>query len=95
MIWEAWWAWMAAGLVLGILELLLPGFLALGFALGAVAMGLLLLIGGPLAAFVTGSLAAMLAAFAVLSVIAWLVLRAVFRVPRGNVKVFHKDINED
>lgn len=35
-----WWVWVAAGLVLAILETLLPGFILLGFAIGAVLTGL-------------------------------------------------------
>ena len=31
----AWWVWMAAALVLAIVEVLLPGFMLLGFAIGA------------------------------------------------------------
>ena len=45
MIWEIWWAWVAAGLVLAILELFAPGFIFVGFAVGAVAVGLLVAFG--------------------------------------------------
>ena len=41
--------WYAVGLVLGILELLVPGFVLLGFGCGAVVVGTLLWIVGPAA----------------------------------------------
>ena len=44
--WLTWWIWLAAALVLAILEVVLPGFIFLGFALGAAITGILLLIPG-------------------------------------------------
>ena len=35
MIWATWWIWMIAGLSLAFLEVLVPGYIFLGFALGA------------------------------------------------------------
>ena len=35
-----WWIWLAAALVLAILEVLAPGFIFLGFAIGAAFMAL-------------------------------------------------------
>ena len=43
MFWTIWWVWLCAALVLGILEVLVPGFVFLGFAIGALAVSLLLL----------------------------------------------------
>ncbi|MCR9126588.1 MAG: hypothetical protein NXH82_10715 [Rhodobacteraceae bacterium] len=84
-----WWLWMSVALALGILEILLPGFVFLGFALGALAVSGLLLIGvnmlGPLA---------LIAVFAALSLAAWLGLRRAFRGPAGKVRTFHHDIND-
>ena len=36
MLWQVWWVWVAGGFLLGVLEVLAPGFIFLGFALGAV-----------------------------------------------------------
>ena len=36
-----WWAWVIFGFLLGILEIIVPGFIFLGFAIGAVATGAL------------------------------------------------------
>ena len=44
MIWS-WWIWLAGAVVLAIVEMLVPGYLFLGFALGAAATGLVLLAG--------------------------------------------------
>lgn len=84
-----WWVWLAAALVLGIAEMLIPGFIFLGFAIGAAVVGLALL--GPLGFF---SLPAILLIFAVVSLIAWLGLRKYFALPKGQVKTFDHDIND-
>lgn len=89
MIWEIWWAWVAAGLGLAILELFAPGFVFLGFAVGAAAVGLVLAVG------VSFSLPWALVVFAVISVIAWIAMRQFFGIRQGQVKTFHRDINED
>lgn len=86
---NVWWVWLAAALVLGIAEVLVPGFVFLGFAIGAAVVGLAML--GPLAWL---SPATILLIFALLSLIAWLVLRRLFALPRGQVKHFDSDINE-
>lgn len=89
MLWQEWWVWMIAGAVLGILEVVIPGFILLGFAIGAALTGLLLWAG-----VLGGSLAALLLVFAVASLIAWLALRKVAGVRRGQVKVWNHDIND-
>jgi len=95
-MWTEWWAWGAFALILIILEVIAPAFVLLGFAIGAGVLSLLLLIGGPFAAMMMGSLPLMLVVFAVISLVAWLVLRQVFGKPGGGqVKVFEKDINDD
>lgn len=89
-LWSTWWVWIAAGLVLAILEVVLPGFIFLGFAVGAVVMGLLLATGLlPL----TAPWALVL--FALLSLVAYLALRARLRSGRGEVKIIDRDINEN
>lgn len=94
MTWDVWWLWAAAALVLGIVELLAPGFIFLGFAIGAGVVALLLLFGGPGVAVITSSLPFLLVVFAVVSIIAWLVLRRVVGVRKNQVKTFDHDINE-
>ncbi|MDW4549715.1 hypothetical protein R5H32_10155 [Defluviimonas sp. D31] len=90
MLWQAWWVWMIAGAVLAILEVVIPGFILLGFACGAVVTGLGLWLG-----LLGGSLAALVLVFAVASLVAWLVLRRVVGVRKGQVKLWDRDINED
>ncbi|WP_424833784.1 NfeD family protein [Ruegeria sp.] len=87
--WLTWWIWLAGALVLAILEVALPGFIFLGFAIGGAITGILLLIPG-----VAPNLPVLLLVFAVLSLAAWLILRRMFALPRGQVKTFNHDINE-
>ncbi len=89
-LWSIWWVWLAAALVLAILEVLVPGFVFLGFALGSLAVGLLLLLG----IGATLSLPILLLIFAALSLLVWLVLRRLFALPTGQVKIIDKDIND-
>lgn len=84
-----WWVWLAAALLLAILEILVPAFLFLGFAIGAALVGLAML--GPLALL---SPAMILLIFAGLSLAVWLMLRKIFALPHGQVKRFDRDINE-
>ena len=84
-----WWVWVSAALVLGLIEVLVPGSIFLGFALGALAMVPLVLIipviNGPLA----------LAVFAGLSLAAWIILRVSFRRQSSGARIVSRDINED
>ncbi|MEM9433732.1 MAG: hypothetical protein AAGA12_07395 [Pseudomonadota bacterium] len=86
--------WFAAALVLGILEVLIPGYILLGFALAAGVMGLIFLAGGPFAAYLSASFPITLVVFALVALAAWLILRRVFSLKRGQVKVWDKDIND-
>ena len=88
---DAWWIWMVAGLVLGILEVLAPTFIFLGFAIGAVLTGALVWLGW---GWMAGSLPNHMLVFALLSLVAWLVLRALFKLPKGQVKLWTNDIND-
>lgn len=89
----AWWVWAAFGLLLGILEIVLPAGVLLGFAIGAGVVAILLALGG--AAFVGGTVPWMIVIFAATSLLAWLVLRYVFRLRAGQqVKVWETDIND-
>ncbi len=87
-----WWVWMVGALLLAILEVLAPAQIFLGFAVGAAGVGLALLLGIP---GLAGSLPMMLLVFAVISLIAWLILRPLLGIRKGQVKHFEHDINED
>lgn len=84
-----WWAWICFALVLGVIELLAPATIFLGFALAALAMAIIVLAAPGLGA------PALLALFAFLSLIAWIVLRRAFRHQTTNARIVTKDINED
>lgn len=88
MLWSVWWVWVAGAIALGILEMLAPGFIFLGFAVGAGAVGLLLLLG------LSSSLPWLLVVFAVISIAAWIGMRQVFGVRQGQAKTWDTDINE-
>ena len=84
-----WWVWVAAALVLAILETLAPVFIFMGFTVGAAAMGVLVLIGINFG----GSVAWMLVTFAAISLVSTLVLRKYLGTKRDEVKTFTDDIN--
>lgn len=88
-MWGIWWLWISAGFALGVLELLAPGYIFLGFALGAVIVGLGLALG-----VLGGSLPLLLVIFAVASGLSWYGLRRAVGVQRGQVKHWDHDINE-
>ena len=95
MWWATWWAWWIAAAVLAIAETLLPAYVFLGFALGAFFTGGILLVGGPLAAWIAVDAAGLLLCFALLSLAAWYLLRRLLGVRAGQVKLFDRDINEE
>ncbi|ABV92360.1 conserved hypothetical protein [Dinoroseobacter shibae DFL 12 = DSM 16493] len=88
------WVWLVAALVLAALEIVVPAYVFLGFAIGAAATGGLIWVLGPEAGL-TQSVPLLLLAFAVLSLVAWLALRQVLGVRQGQVKTFDRDINDD
>ncbi len=90
-MWTSWVFWMIAAVALAILEVFAPGFIFLGFAIGAALVGLILLIGGSV---ISLSLPMTILVFAVVSLISWIALRRVLGVQRGQVKVFEEDIND-
>jgi membrane protein implicated in regulation of membrane protease activity len=94
-IWNTWWAWGALAILLAIGEVILPTFVLLGFGAGAGVIALILLIGGAPAALITGSVPVLLLSYAVVSLVAWLLLRRFLGVYRGQVKTFDHDINEN
>jgi membrane protein implicated in regulation of membrane protease activity len=90
MWWQLWWVWVVGGLAIGALEMVVPGYIFVGFAIGAVATGLLAGIG-----VLAGSPAVMLAVFALLSLAAWLGLRRAMGKRKGQVKIWTRDINDN
>jgi inner membrane protein len=90
-----WWVWVSAGVLMAIVEVFIPGFFFLGFSAGAVVTGLVLLAGGPFAAWLGSSVAYTFLFFAVFSLISWLLLRRLAGVREGQLKIWDRDINED
>jgi len=89
-MWSVWWVWVVAGFLLGGLEVLVPGYIFLGFATGAVLTGVLLALG-----VLSGGPAWLLLVFAILSLGAWLALRRTMGVRQGQAKVWDRDINDN
>ena len=87
-IWTEWWFWMSAALALATLEVLVPSFISLGFAIGAAVMGLLALIGLSFTGPIT------LVVFAFASLLAYIGMRYFFALPKGQVKHWDRDIND-
>lgn len=88
-MWATWWVWIVAGFALGVLEVIVPGYIFLGFAIGAVVTGALIGI-----SVLGGSLPVAILVFAVASLVAWLGLRQVLGRHEGQVKLWHKDVND-
>ena len=88
-MWAVWWVWIVLGFALGVLEVLMPAFIFLGFAIGAVATGLVVALG------ITGGLPLLLLVFAVLSLASWAALRQFFGKIDGQVKIWDKDVNDN
>lgn len=84
-----WWAWVVFGFALGVLEVLVPGFIFLGFAIGAVMTGIFVGLG-----LAPSGVPMLFLVFALSSLVAWLVLRRVVGVRKGQVKVWDHDIND-
>lgn len=83
-----WWVWISIALALGVVEILAPGFIFLGFAIGALIMA------GIVATATLTNTAALLALWAILSLIAWIALRAAFRKQSSGARVVREDIND-
>lgn len=84
-----WWVWVVVAVGLGVLEVLLPSFIFLGFAIAAIIMAVIVGISGGM-----GPALAILI-FAVLALVAWLLLRAKFGTSEQDVKVWRDDINKN
>lgn len=89
-MWAVWWVWIVAGFALGILEVIVPGYIFLGFAVGAVITGALLGIG-----VLGGSLSVLLLVFALASLLGWYILRRAFGPAGSTVKTWDRDINDN
>ena len=90
MLLSFWWFWAVAGIALAALEVILPGFIFLGFAIGAAVTGLLVLFG-----LLGSNVPLSLLIFALLSLLGFLVLRRVVGVTKHQKKIWTKDINDN
>ena len=90
MIWQLWWVWIVGGIALGLIELVVTGYVFLGFAFGALVTGLLVWIG-----VAPQGIAGLLAIFALASLLGWAVLRRLAGVPRDPVRIWTRDINDN
>ncbi len=81
---------MSAALLLATLEVLVPGYIFLGFAIGSLFVGVILALQIPL-----GGLPIMLVVFAALSLAAYLAMRRIFGLKTGSVKIWDRDINDN
>lgn len=86
--WGLWWVWVALGVGLGIVEILVPGFIFLGFAIGAVVLGVIL-------AMVAIPAPWVFLLFALLSLAAVLALRRMFGHRGRDVRIIRHDINDN
>lgn len=85
--WQVWWIWAALAGGLGVLEVMAPGYIFLGFAIGGLAMAAMSLLG------VAMGMAASLLVFALASLVGYVALRLFVPGSRGNAKIWDRDIN--
>lgn len=90
MWWQEPWVWLVAAAVMGGLEMLLPGFFLLGFAVGAALVGVLLWLG-----VLGGSLPLLVLVAAVAALLTWLAARKIAGVRPGQSRIWDRDINEN
>ncbi|ADO41206.1 NfeD family protein [Ketogulonicigenium vulgare] len=83
-----WWAWVCAGVVFAIIEVVVPAFIFLGFAIGAVLTGIVVLLG-------LTSVPWLLLMFALFSLAAYIALRLAFGARKGERRTFRDDINDN
>jgi len=88
-----WWVWVAAGLALATLEVLIPGYIFVGFALGAVLTGVMIGLGLPGSGWMMAQPLNTVLVFALMSLVCWLALRR-FLGRRGQSRRIDHDINE-
>ncbi len=90
MWWSIWWVWVAAALVLAILEVMVPAYIFMGFAIGAALTGIALAVG----LFAMSGMPLVMVVFAVLSLVGYIAMRMAFGAPGGSVKTWDTDIND-
>ncbi len=83
-----WWIWVAAGFVIGAIEVVIPGFIFLGFAIGAIFTGILIGLN-----LIGSNIFVLILVFALASLIAWFVLYKLFGLKKGQTKRWDTDIN--
>ena len=88
-MWATWWVWIVGGFALGVLEVLVPGYVFLGAAIGAVLTGVLVGMG-----FLGDNLPLSALVFAVAALAAWAALWRVYGAGKGQIKIWDKDIND-
>ena len=84
-----WWVWVALALALALVEVMAPGFIFLGFALGALAISAFVALG------YASSVPVLLVLFAGVSLLAWIALRLVFRKQSSGARIITRDVNDD
>ena len=89
MLLSVWYVWAIAGVALAALEVIIPGFIFLGFAIGAIVTGLLVLIG-----VFSANVPLTVLAFALLSLAAFFAVRKVVGVTKHQKKIWTKDIKD-
>jgi len=89
-LWQEWWVWMAAGLVLAMLEVVVSGYVLLGFAGGAIVTGALIWAG-----VLGAGIGAVVLVMALASLGCWWALTRIFGLPRDSQTIIKHDINEN
>lgn len=89
-MWSLWWVWVVAGFAIGILEIVVPGYVFLGFAIGAILTG-----GAVATGLFSANLPVLLLIFAAASLVAWLGLKLVFGFKSSTSKQWTNDINDN
>jgi membrane protein implicated in regulation of membrane protease activity len=87
------WLWLAAAAVLAVVEALLPGYLLLGFGIGAAAVALALFPLGGEARALPYAPATLLAIWSAVSLLAWFGLTAIFG-RRSRRRQGGRDVND-
>lgn len=87
------WLWIAIAAVLAAIEMFMPGYLLLGFGIGGGVVAIALFPLGEAARALPYAPLTLLAIWAALSIIAWMVLVAVFGRPSRRRKA-ERDIND-
>ncbi|WP_417269403.1 NfeD family protein [Celeribacter sp.] len=85
-----WWAWAVLAIALFGFEVIAPGFVFLGFGVGAAIMAGLMGLG-----LFGSNIAVILLVFAALSLLSWFAMRRVFGIRKGQIKKWDIDINDD